>query len=242
MGAVSAGVLLLLTLVSPVQAGTGTDVGLERTAEAGPAGATPTWMAPVPVGVPGGEVVSPGAIPAAVIPLCTLVEDPDYYRIPLATTRLVAGTGQTTGEAGLGFPAASPFGIAVTPDGSYDYRVRFDVRRLPARSRGVFVAWVTTPEIDRVRRIGPLDGGRAEGPVEWNKFLVVVTMEPHDSPTAAPVDEALEGMDAPGGVAGSSPPWTGPVVLRGMSRSGRMHTMAGHGPFEQERCAKYGFS
>lgn len=231
MGAVSAGVILLLTLVAPLQAEAGVDVGVERPAEASSAGAASTWMAPVPVGVPGS------------IPFCTAADDPDYYRIPLATTRLVAGTGQTTGEAGLVFPAASPFGIAVTPDGSYDYRVRFDVRRLPARSREVFVAWVTTPEIDRVRRIGPLDGGWAEGPVEWNKFLVVVTMEPVDSPTAAPVDEqALEGMDAPGGVAGTTPPWTGPVVLRGMSRSGRMHTMAGHGPFEQERCAKYGFS
>ncbi len=238
MGVVSAGLLLLLTLVAPLHAEAGTGVGLER-----PAGASPTWMAPVPGGAPGGEVGPPGVIPAAAIPFCTAVDDPDYYRIPLATTRLVAGTGQTTGEAGLVFPAASPFGIAVTPDGSYDYRVRFDVRRLPARSRGVFVAWVTTPEIDRVRRIGPLEGGRAEGPVEWNKFLVVVTLEPEGSPTAAPVEsDAVEGMDAPGGVAGTTPPWTGPVVLRGMSRSGRMHTMAGHGPFEQERCAKYGFS
>jgi hypothetical protein len=29
--------------------------------------------------------------------------------------------------------------------------------------------------------------------------------------------------------------------MRGMSRSGRMHTLAGHGPFEAEPCAKYGF-
>jgi hypothetical protein len=35
--------------------------------------------------------------------------------------------------------------------------------------------------------------------------------------------------------------WQGPVVLRGMSRSGMMHTMAGHGPFETEPCAVYGF-
>lgn len=183
------------------------------------------------------------AIRGPSIPVCAAMDDPDYYRIPLASTRLVAGTGQTGGEAGLVFPASSPFGIALTPDGSYDYRVRFRVDRLPARARGVFVAWVTTPQVDRVRRIGPLDGGHAEGPVEWNKFLVVVTLEPEGSPTAAPVDpDAGEGMDAPGGVEGTTPPWRGPIVLRGMSRSGRMHTMAGHGPFEQERCAKYGFS
>jgi len=35
--------------------------------------------------------------------------------------------------------------------------------------------------------------------------------------------------------------WTGPVVMRGMSRSGLMHTMAGHGAFEQENCAAYGY-
>lgn len=226
VGVVSAAALLLLALASPVQA---------------EAGEARTPGAHAVVGAGAGPAPETG--PADPIPFCLDGNDPDYYRIPLASTRMVAGTGQTTGEAGLVFPASSPFGIAVTPDGSYDYRVRFRVERLPARNRGVFVAWVTTPQVDRVRRIGPLDGGRAEGPVEWNKFLVVVTLEPVGAPTAAPVDgDALEGMDAAGGVEGTTPPWTGPIVLRGMSRSGRMHTMAGHGPFEQERCAKYGFS
>ena len=241
---VSAGVVLLLALAAPVLAeGGAKTIGPEVSGTVGPADAAPTWIASTPAAVPAGGVVSLGVIPAAAIPSCTALDDPDYYRIPLASTRMVSGTGQTTGEAGLVFPASSPFGIAVTPDGSYDYRVRFRVERLPARNRGVFVAWVTTPQVDRVRRIGPLDAGRAEGPVEWNKFLVVVTLEPEGSATAAPMNgDALTGMDAPGGVEGTTPPWTGPVVLRGMSRSGRMHTMAGHGPFEQERCAKYGFS
>jgi hypothetical protein len=35
--------------------------------------------------------------------------------------------------------------------------------------------------------------------------------------------------------------WTGPVLLRGSSPSGRMHSMAGHGPFEGEPCAVIGF-
>ena len=172
--------------------------------------------------------------------------DPDYYRIPLVSTRTVSGTGQSTGQAGLVFPAESAFGVALAPDGSYRYRVRFAVDRLPARAPGTFVAWVTTPQLDRIHRIGPLDAeGRVEGDVEWNKFLVVVTLEPADAPTAGPADPGGEGptgaLDAPGGVETSTSPWTGPVVLRGMSRSGRMHTMAGHGPFEQERCAQYGY-
>ncbi|MDE2875730.1 MAG: hypothetical protein OXU69_07275 [Gemmatimonadota bacterium] len=39
------------------------------------------------------------------------------------------------------------------------------------------------------------------------------------------------------------PPHTRPptVVIRGMSRSGMTHTMAGHGPFEEENCAAYGY-
>lgn len=238
----SAGALLLVALASPVQGAVGPSIG-GAGSPAGEAAGAAVLTATASAGAPWMAVASPEGVSGPDIPLCRAGDDPDYYRIPLASTRLVAGTGQTTGEAGLVFPAASPFGIAVTEDGSYDYRVRFRVERLPARSRGVFVAWVTTPEIDRVRRIGPLEGGQAEGPVEWNKFLVVVTLEPEGSATAAPVvADATEGMDAPGGVAGSAPPWTGPVVLRGMSRSGRMHTMAGHGPFEQERCAKYGFS
>jgi hypothetical protein len=35
--------------------------------------------------------------------------------------------------------------------------------------------------------------------------------------------------------------WTGPVLLRGSSPSGRMHSMAGHGPFVGEPCAVIGF-
>ena len=35
--------------------------------------------------------------------------------------------------------------------------------------------------------------------------------------------------------------WTGPIVFRGASRSGMMHTMVGHGPLQQENCAAYGY-
>ena len=58
------------------------------------------------------------------------------------------------------------------------------------------------------------------GQVAWNKFLGVITREPADATPET---------------------WQGPIIMRGMSRSGRMHTMAGHGPFEAEPCAKYGY-
>lgn len=169
------------------------------------------WPAPAPGGAPSGEVR-----------ICERPADPpEYYAIPLVATRQVMGTGRASGVAHTTF-GASPFGVSLAPDGSYHVTLRVQVDGLPPRPRGEFVAWATTPSLDEVVKIGLLDeDGSVEGPVEWNKFLVVVTLEP-------------EGDGSPTG-------WTGPIVLRGMSRSGMMHTMAGHGPFEQQECAAFGY-
>jgi hypothetical protein len=96
------------------------------------------------------------------------------------------------------------------------------VDRLTLVRKGAYVAWVSTPSLDQVQRLGVLDENmQVKGTVTWNKFLVIITLEPS-------ADDLGER-------------WQGPVVLRGMSRSGMMHTMAGHGPFETEPCAVYGF-
>ncbi|MEQ9400447.1 MAG: hypothetical protein RJQ04_14890 [Longimicrobiales bacterium] len=147
---------------------------------------------------------------------------PTYYTIELVTTKNIPGTGYARGAADVTFRPA-PFGISVAPDGSYAYdlHVRFD--RLKAPTRGRYVAWATTTEIDEIVRLGELDdAGTASGSVSWNKFLVVVTLE-----------------DAPDRDASR---WSGPVAFRGMSRSGRMHTMIGHGPLQEEKCAAYGYA
>jgi hypothetical protein len=144
-----------------------------------------------------------------------------YYAIDLVTTKRLPGTARASGVGHVTF-ASSPFGIAVAPDGSYRYDVSLQVVGVESPADGVLVVWITTPEVDRIQRLGALDAsGAIQGPVSWNKFLVVVTLEPKDDP--------------------SSTAWSGPIVLRGMSRSGMMHTMAGHGPFQQELCAKYGY-
>ena len=146
---------------------------------------------------------------------------PDYYRFPMVSTRRVPGTGNAAGVGEVAF-AKSPFGVSLTPDGSYlyDFTVRFE-RLRPPRD-GAYVVWTTTPELDRIVLAGELaDPAAFSGKVAWNKFLVVVTLEPEFDPEATV--------------------WTGPIVIRGMSRSGMMHTMAGHGPFEQENCAAYGY-
>jgi hypothetical protein len=170
------------------------------------------WMAALVLVAP----VPPGPLTCVIS-----AEAPEYYRISLVPTRTVVGTGQATGTAETTF-GTSPFGVELAPDGSYRSTLRVEVANLPRNAPGHFVAWATTPELDQVARVGTLDAdGRAAGPVPWNKFLVVVTLEPE-------ADAADSG-------------WTGPIVLRGMSRSGMMHTMAGHGPFEQQECAAFGY-
>ena len=168
-------------------------------------------------GLVGGCGMGPGAVVGA----AGSVSGPEYYRFPMVSTRRVPGTGNATGVGEVAFEQ-SPFGVALAEDGSYqyDFTVRFE-RLRPARS-GTYVVWATTPELDQVVLAGELtDPVSFSGKVAWNKFLVVVTLEPAFDPGATM--------------------WTGPIVIRGMSRSGMMHTMAGHGPFEEENCAAYGY-
>lgn len=146
---------------------------------------------------------------------------PEYYQFPMVSTKRVPGTGNASGVGEVAF-SQSPYGIALGTDGSYlyDFTVHFE-RLGPARD-GVYVVWTTTPELDQVALAGELTNPAGfDGQVAWNKFLVVVTLEPAFDPDAAM--------------------WTGPIVIRGMSRSGMMHTMAGHGPFEEKNCAAYGY-
>ncbi len=146
---------------------------------------------------------------------------PEYYQFSMVSTRRVPGTGNATGMGEVSF-SQSPYGVSLGPDGSYlyDFTLRFD-RLAPARG-GTYVVWTTTPELDRIALAGELAEPAAfDGKVAWNKFLVVVTLESAFDPAATM--------------------WTGPIVIRGMSRSGMMHTMAGHGPFEEKNCAAYGY-
>jgi len=147
---------------------------------------------------------------------------PEYYAIALVPTNRVPGTGVADAWVDVEVANASPFSVSLTPDGSYQYDLRISIDRMRTPRGGTLVAWVTTPDLDRVERLGPLDAAmRAAGAVTWNKFIVVITLEPTDQ--------------------NAHDRWTGPIVFRGMSRSGKMHTMAGHGAFEQENCAAFGY-
>ena len=157
------------------------------------------------------------------VELACVPPDPDppkYYAIDLVTTKRVPGSRRATGVADVTFKP-SPFGVALSPTGEYAYTLSIAIDELAPARTGAYVVWVTTPDLSKVERIGVLDDThRIRGEVGWNKFLVVISHE--ENPDAVQR-------------------WSGPIVLRGMSRSGMMHTMAGHGPFESEPCAVYGY-
>ncbi len=111
--------------------------------------------------------------------------------------------------------ASSPTGLALAGDGSYRHEVRVEADGLRGGAGVLHVAWAATPELDRHLRIGALgEDGAASGEVTWNKFLVFVTAERRPDPEA----------------------WSQRILLSALSPSGRMHTMAGHGPFSGEPC------
>jgi len=167
------------------------------------------------------ERSNPGAVPETLALCLAAAAAPEYYEFPLVRTKRVAGTGAAVGRATVAF-ARSPFGVAIAPDGSYVYDVSVSASGLPASTGGEYVVWIAPSTLDEVVQVGALDESlQIQGRATWNKFLVFITLEAEYDPAS------LE--------------WRGPVVLRGMSRSGLMHTIAGHGPFQPENCAAFGF-
>ncbi len=145
-----------------------------------------------------------------------------YYSFPLITTKNVAGTGRGNGTVEVTFLEESPFGVSVTDDGSYSYHLDVSLDKINIRRTGELVVWVTTRDLSEIQPIGILGKDqRIQGFVDWNKFLIVVTLE----------QDSRELGER----------WQGPVVLRGMSRSGMMHTMVGHGILQEENCFAYGY-
>ncbi len=112
----------------------------------------------------------------------------------------------------------SPFGITVDAGGHYTYDLAIQVEQLRRRTGSTYVVWAAKPELDEHVRLGELgDGNRLTGKVAWNQFMVFVS------------EEATSDVER----------WQGPIVLTGLSPSGRLHTMAGHGPFEGMSCQQY---
>jgi hypothetical protein len=115
-----------------------------------------------------------------------------------------------TGAARLVY-AASPYGVAVTEDGRASYDVEITAAGLPRPSTlgpyATYVAWAATPDLTQWVRLGSITNGKTTvGPVQLNKFLLVVSAEA--APTV--VSQA------------------GPTVLHGTSPSGYLQSFLSH--------------
>jgi hypothetical protein len=118
-----------------------------------------------------------------------------------------------TGTGRLIF-ATSPFGIASTADGHAVYNIQVTAAGLPTPSSlgayKTFIAWAVTPDLNTWTRLGTIaNGENTVGPVDLNKFLVVVTAE--SSPTSTTHD--------------------GPTVLHGSSPSAWLQSFISHPMF-----------
>ena len=128
----------------------------------------------------------------------------EIYKFPLRATSRARGAGGS-GHLHL---AQSPFGIALTADGHLKYDLEVTVSGLRETSAGVYVAWITTPELDRIEKLGPV---RTSGTYTYrvstmNKFILLISLEE---------SEEVEKR-------------SGPTLLRGISPSGLMQNMESH--------------
>jgi len=141
---------------------------------------------------------------------------PDYYSFELHPTGTTPSARGASGKAEVGL-VDSPFDLALSAEGRFERRVTVRVEGVRTAPGETLVAWAAPPELEPLVRLGPFEPGETvDGVLDFNKFLVFVSIEPAGAPAA---DR-----------------WTGPIVLRGMSRSGRLRSMASHGMFEPEPC------
>ena len=108
-------------------------------------------------------------------------------------------------------PAQSPFGVATTRDGRLVFDLEITATDLPSASDlGPYThyeAWLTTPKLDLVHDLGPIDNNHAvHAQADWNKFTIIVSAE------AAPVGHK----------------WTSAIALIGRSPSSLMQSFASH--------------
>ena len=176
--------------------------------------AAPLWQAePASASVPDPVMRVCAAIPA-------LAAAADYYNIRMAPTGRAPGA---VGYVTKTF-AQSPFGIAVSVDGRYVYDVHLAVNGLRGPPGVDYTVWVAPPDLSPIVRLGVLsEEFELAGQVDFNKFIMFVTAE---QPGSWHPDNAKKPGNA----------WKGPILMQGISRSGMMHSAAGHGPFEVENC------
>lgn len=134
-------------------------------------------------------------------------------RIALAATERAPGASGTVTLTS----APSPFAMAVTADGRLVYDLALEARGLAAPTvhggAVAYVAWVATPGLEQVDRLGALSAsGRVAGRTAFNKFIILVTAERTREPARR----------------------SGPVIMRGISPSSLLQSFRGHAFFERD--------
>ena len=179
----------------------------------------PLWQAAPAVASPADPEGDPVLGVCVVTPLYATVAA-EYYGIRMAPTGDAPGA---AGRVATSF-AQSPFGVAVSVDGHYVYDVRVRIDGLRDRPNVEYTVWATPPNLIPIRRLRVLGASRElSAQLDFNKFIIFLTAERSGS------------WDPQRAAAGGSA-WQGPILLQGISRSGLMHSSAGHGPFEREVC------
>ena len=116
--------------------------------------------------------VCAGQSPRPCDPQAPLGPSHDLYCIDLIAAPAARGA---SGRVELS-PPAGPFTIGVTPAGVSRYTLVGSVSGLAPGP--TYVAWVMTPQMDTVIKLGPIVGGRFVGrDIALNKFTVLITAE-----------------------------------------------------------------
>ncbi|HJS48002.1 MAG TPA: multicopper oxidase family protein, partial [Gemmatimonadales bacterium] len=120
----------------------------------------------------------------------------DLYCLDLVPVPGVAASGVVELQ-----PARTPFGLAVTADGTLRHALVATVRGLPApESLGPYhawVAWIADPGFTTVTRLGPVRNGTTPlGEAALDKFLLLVTAEASDTGSAMRGPRVLRGLSA----------------------------------------------
>ncbi len=109
---------------------------------------------------------------------------------------------QAQGRAWLVF-ADSPFGVAFTADGHAEYNIKITASNLPAPSTlgkySVYQTWAVSPDLTQWDRLGLVTNGTTTvGPVDFNKFVMVVIAAPDSASTSHDGTAVLHGTSPSG--------------------------------------------
>jgi len=174
----------------------------------------------VPLASLGGLVLVPGMVflgghrPHAATP--TVAECRANLGIEIVPLQPTGSVATASGTIELK-PLMSPFGVSVTTDGRYIYDASITVKNLPDPSSlgafKVWVVWVATPSLDKIRNLGPIKNGEPiTARVDFTKMMYMVSAE-----QSATLDR-----------------FKGQLVLVGRSSSARVQNLAGCDIYDEQ--------